>query len=278
MRLSRRRFLSGSLMCAPAFLLRRLPIAAASASPDKASALVITNFNVGNRAAIVEGRTLLAVIGFPQPVAAIDGSLPVEITPAAAGGAVLIEPQPLSFYPLDDRAEFATILSAPLDARHNTMAEMQLRARSQSADEPFTTAYEIVPGDYRASHLTLSTDFSSPSVELRERMRRDFETMVEVYRRRTPRRWRDAFIHPVSCSHRNNFGDRRVVNGTKRYRHAGLDYNAPLGTSVRAMNDGRVALSTEQWVPGQTICIDHGGGVFTKYLHLSARHVREGMK
>jgi murein DD-endopeptidase MepM/ murein hydrolase activator NlpD len=107
-------------------------------------------------------------------------------------------------------------------------------------------------------------------------MRRDFETMVAIYRRRTPRRWRDPFIHPVACAHRNNFGDRRVVNGTKCYRHAGLDYNAPLGTSVRAMNDGRVVLSTEQWVPGQTVCLDHGGGVFTKYLHLSKRQVSEG--
>jgi murein DD-endopeptidase MepM/ murein hydrolase activator NlpD len=42
------------------------------------------------------------------------------------------------------------------------------------------------------------------------------------------------------------------------------------------MNDGRVVLSTEQWVPGQTVCIDHGGGVFTRYLHLAERHVSEG--
>src|SRR5512132_71137 len=158
MRLSRRRFLSGSLMCAPALFLNGLPISIRSKSSDAARGPAITNFNAGNRAAIVEGRTLLAAFSFAQPVTAVDGSLPVEIAPAAAKGAVLIEPQPLYFYPLSDGPQFATILSAPLDARRNLTAEMRLRAHPHGAgaDEEFTSGYAIVPGDYRASHLTLS--------------------------------------------------------------------------------------------------------------------------
>jgi murein DD-endopeptidase MepM/ murein hydrolase activator NlpD len=67
-----------------------------------------------------------------------------------------------------------------------------------------------------------------------------------------------------------------VVNSTKRYSHGGLDYRAPKGTPVRAINDAIVALSEEQWTPGQAICLDHGGGIFSKYIHLSERRVREG--
>jgi murein DD-endopeptidase MepM/ murein hydrolase activator NlpD len=69
---------------------------------------------------------------------------------------------------------------------------------------------------------------------------------------------------------------RRTVNRTKRYRHIGLDFLASTGTPVKAMNDGTVVLSTEQWTPGQTVIVDHGGSIFSKYNHLSERRVREG--
>jgi murein DD-endopeptidase MepM/ murein hydrolase activator NlpD len=45
---------------------------------------------------------------------------------------------------------------------------------------------------------------------------------------------------------------------------------------VRAINDAIVALSEEQWTPGQVICLDHGGGIFSRYIHLSERRVRAG--
>jgi murein DD-endopeptidase MepM/ murein hydrolase activator NlpD len=45
---------------------------------------------------------------------------------------------------------------------------------------------------------------------------------------------------------------------------------------VRAINDGRVAFSGEQWTPGQVVILDHGGGIFSRYLHLSKRHVAVG--
>jgi murein DD-endopeptidase MepM/ murein hydrolase activator NlpD len=80
----------------------------------------------------------------------------------------------------------------------------------------------------------------------------------------------------VTGGDNNNFGVKRTVNKTKRYRHRGLDMHAGMGTPIKAINDGRVALSTEQWVAGQSIVIDHGGGVFSKYAHLSSRKVSKG--
>jgi murein DD-endopeptidase MepM/ murein hydrolase activator NlpD len=226
---------------------------------------------------ITEGKTLLVSINLPSYADSIVGALPVEITPASAKDVPLVEPQPLYFYSNGDGRTFQTILSAPLDAINAETVALKIKVvRGQSRTEAYSFEYRIQKGVYRSSALTLSQSFSSPSLEIAERKQRDFETMVEVYRRRTQRRWQNPFMLPVSFAHRDNFGDRRVVNGTKRYRHAGLDFNAPLGTPVRAVNDGVVALSTEQWTPGQTICLDHGGGVFSKYMHLSKRYVREG--
>ena len=106
-------------------------------------------------------------------------------------------------------------------------------------------------------------------------MRYDFETMINIYKRRTPRGWFDSFVPPVEGADKDNYGDKRTYNQTKRARHAGLDYTAPLDTPVAAINDGVVAFSGEQWTPGETVCIDHGGGVFSKYMHLSKRLVHE---
>jgi murein DD-endopeptidase MepM/ murein hydrolase activator NlpD len=88
--------------------------------------------------------------------------------------------------------------------------------------------------------------------------------------------WSQEFAPAVPFASKNNFGLRRTVNGTLHYRHAGLDYPAPVGTPVRAINAGTVAFSGEQWTPGRTVILDHGGGLFSRYLHLSERHVVEG--
>ena len=42
------------------------------------------------------------------------------------------------------------------------------------------------------------------------------------------------------------------------------------------MNDAVVALSKEQWTPGQVIILDHGGGYFSIYASLNAASVVKG--
>jgi murein DD-endopeptidase MepM/ murein hydrolase activator NlpD len=140
----------------------------------------------------------------------------------------------------------------------------------------YNSPYQIQRGSYRSSSFSVDKNFSSPSPEIVERMRRDFEITAQIYRRRSPRQWHEPFQLPVTSASRNNFGDRRIVNGTKHYRHAGLDFASPTGTPVHASNNGIVAFSGEQWTPGQTIFLDHGGGIFSKYMHLSERLVSEG--
>jgi murein DD-endopeptidase MepM/ murein hydrolase activator NlpD len=207
----------------------------------------------------------------------LEGSLPVQIEPEAFGGQQLKEPQPLSFYPdKNDRRVVRTILSAPLDVVTGTQ-HLSIYTPEQAGSEPlWDFKYSIERGTYREAVLTLDKDFSSPTEEIINRQRQDFAEMVEILKLRTQRNWSQPFVMPVDKGDNDNFGVRRTVNGTKRYRHRGLDLHAPMDTPVRAVNDGMVVLSTEQWTAGQTICIDHGGGLFSKYAHLSKRHVKRG--
>lgn len=268
--LSRRRFLS-ALVGTPLVLKGALARAQVAGG-----APTITNYNAGGRALVIEGKTLLIALSFSSDMESLSGSLPVRIQPESTGGQILTEPQELYFYPVGGRRNYRTILTAPLDAVPGTY-DLRIAARTaRGRVSEWTFPYAIERGVYRSTSLTLNREFSSPSPEVAARMRQDFETDVEIFRRVTPRKWNAPFIRPVPGRDNDNFGVRRTVNNTKRYRHIGLDFRASTGTPVQAMNDGVVALSAEQWTPGQTVIIDHGGSIFSKYNHLSERRVETG--
>jgi murein DD-endopeptidase MepM/ murein hydrolase activator NlpD len=69
-----------------------------------------------------------------------------------------------------------------------------------------------------------------------------------------------------------------VLGGVRM--HTGIDYAAPVGTEVSATGAGRVVFAGTIRGYGLTIDIDHGGGVVTRYAHLSeiAESVREGTR
>ena len=78
--------------------------------------------------------------------------------------------------------------------------------------------------------------------------------------------------------HRINsrFGSPRTLPNGHYYFHSGLDLKGWYGTPIYATSAGRVALVDESPVPGKTVAIDHGGGVFTQFMHLSKFKVKEG--
>lgn len=72
------------------------------------------------------------------------------------------------------------------------------------------------------------------------------------------------------------FGSRRVFNGEPRSPHSGADFPAKEGASVTAVADGVVALSGDFFFSGNSVFVDHGGGLVSMYFHLSRVDVRRG--
>jgi murein DD-endopeptidase MepM/ murein hydrolase activator NlpD len=235
---------------------------------------LLTNYNDDGSLILTEGKTLLVALTFASPVTDPHGTFPVNIQPTADGEA-LEEKQPLWFYLSADKKIARTILTAPLDPVPGKTYPLRFDAYGGS-DAKGSFNYTIRQGTYRNTVLTLAKEFTSPTPEIDAQKARDFQQMVEVLKIRTPRQWNQPFILPVNRGDNDNFGVKRTVNGTKHYRHRGLDMHAAMRTPVKAVSNGTVALETEQWVAGQTIVIDHGGGVFSKYAHLSERRVRAG--
>jgi len=74
----------------------------------------------------------------------------------------------------------------------------------------------------------------------------------------------------------SGFGNRTDPFTGRQAFHPGLDLPWPSGTEVMAAGDGRVAFVGQINGYGNVIDIDHGGGLITRYGHLSAFIAKQG--
>lgn len=85
-----------------------------------------------------------------------------------------------------------------------------------------------------------------------------------------------VFIYPVNGRLTSGFGRRRhPILGTSRF-HAGVDFGASQGTTIRAADSGKVIFSGWYGGYGRAVVIDHGGGITTLYAHASRLYVNVG--
>ena len=120
----------------------------------------------------------------------------------------------------------------------------------------------------------------TPPPELTERIRRE-ANMVAVARKRRDLRndWASGFIWPAQGRLSGFYGSQRVLNGVPKRPHYGLDVAAPEGTPVIAPAAGVVTLAeADLFYSGGTIIIDHGHGLSSSFLHMSAVTVSSGQR
>jgi len=88
--------------------------------------------------------------------------------------------------------------------------------------------------------------------------------------------WDGLFIMPVEPADdvvvSTEFGEVRITNGNQNTKrsHLGLDIAADKGTPVYASNAGKVLLSEFLLNTGNTVIIDHGGGLKSFYYHMDS--------
>jgi len=141
-----------------------------------------------------------------------------------------------------------------------------------------TRVMRVLSGRFPSEPLRVAPEFVEPPAEALPRIDAERERVASIWREPVgPRHWAGPFRLPVEGSLRDNFGARRVFNGQPRSPHNGVDFPAPAGTPVRAPAPGRVALAEELYFSGGTVILDHGGGLFTSYFHLSRLDVAAGV-
>ncbi len=142
----------------------------------------------------------------------------------------------------------------------------------------FKARVTVVPGRFKTQRLHIAKELVELDPETEKRAW--FESLMVADALRvssTETLWDGPFLMPVNGRISGRFGYRRLINnGRIKSTHNGLDIAASLGAPVAASNMGRVALVADFFIPGKVVVIDHGGGVFTKYLHLDEIFVEDG--
>lgn len=75
------------------------------------------------------------------------------------------------------------------------------------------------------------------------------------------------------------YGSQRIYNGTPKSPHYGVDVAVPTGTPVYAPTAGVITLAeADLFYSGGTVILDHGYGLSSSFLHMSAVSVEVGQE
>ncbi len=144
-----------------------------------------------------------------------------------------------------------------------------------------TQTLNIIARDYPIERVDgLPPATVTPSPEAAERIRQDAQMVSAARQRRESRTdFAAGFAWPANGRISGVYGSQRVLNGEPRRPHYGLDIAAPEGTPVYAPAAGLVTLThPDLYFSGGTLILDHGHGLSSTFLHLSALLVEAGMR
>ena len=135
----------------------------------------------------------------------------------------------------------------------------------------------IEPVRYAEQRLRVApgkVDLSAEDLARYERERAHLAEVVATRSDSVPTSLR--FLQPTAGQRSSSFGLRRIFNGQPRNPHSGMDIAATTGAPVVAAAAGRVIDVGDYFFNGNTIWLDHGGGLLTMYCHLNAVAVKTG--
>ena len=138
-------------------------------------------------------------------------------------------------------------------------------------------SFTLQPKDYEEQRLTVKREYVAPSAEQLARYRREAarsRAALATFTPELPQSLRLAL--PVEGPMSSPFGLRRFFNDEPRNPHSGLDLAAPTGTPIKAPARGRVLDTGEFFFNGNTVFLDHGGGLVSMYCHLERIDVAAG--
>lgn len=180
------------------------------------------------------------------------------------------------FYP-GGNGVFAALLGADLEAKPG--AAKILVSGTTHSGAPWATQIplKIKSKPFKSESFSVAQEFDQLSPEVLERIRREQEQFARVFAVSGPQRlWARPFVGPLPKEITSPFGYRRVINGTPRAPHTGVDLKAAMETPVLAANHGRVVLIGDFFYSGKSVVLDHGGSLFTVYFHLAEFKAEQG--
>lgn len=158
-------------------------------------------------------------------------------------------------------------------------AEVELRWQGQGDAPAQSQRYAVAPRPWKIQRIDgLPQDKVEPPAEVMARIERE-QALLNAARDldTAGQGWRQSFQWAATGRISGTFGNQRILNGIPKQPHYGVDVAVPAGTPIRAPADGVVSLAEpDLYFTGGTLMIDHGHGVHSIMVHLSALKVAVG--
>lgn len=171
-----------------------------------------------------------------------------------------------------ERRVWDGLIGVDLDTKPGTY---RLRVET-GGGEAVIESLRVLPKTFSVRRLRVAESFVNPPSDALDRIGQEAKTLQHLFGLVTPRRWTGTFLLPVDGTPTSNFGTRSIYNGEPRSPHAGIDFPGEPGRPVRAANHGIVALAEPLYFTGNTVVVDHGGGLYSLFAHLSEFRVMFG--
>ena len=210
---------------------------------------------------------------WPKALAVPGGVARLSLGPAAVRPVAHLDDVPLLV--LGDVIEWTALVGIALSA---TPGEASISVET-AEDGRRLVSYRVVPKRYSEQHLKVApgtVDLSPEDLARYERERAHQERVMATFSQPLPQASMLRMRVPVPGRRSSSFGLRRVFNGQSRNPHSGMDIAAGTGTPVVAPLPGRVIDTGNYFFNGNTVWLDHGGGLLSMVCHLSAIDVRPG--
>jgi murein DD-endopeptidase MepM/ murein hydrolase activator NlpD len=140
-----------------------------------------------------------------------------------------------------------------------------------------TIQLKVEKTDFTVQKLSLPKSMVDLDPKTLERVNQESKRVRNLFQGvREEKLWKGPFSRPLGGEVSGAFGVRRIINGQTKNPHAGIDLQAEAGAPVAACNSGIVALVDDLFFSGKTVILDHGGGLYSMYFHLSEAAVGAG--
>jgi murein DD-endopeptidase MepM/ murein hydrolase activator NlpD len=140
-------------------------------------------------------------------------------------------------------------------------------------------AIEVTPRQWRIERVDgVPESTVNPDPALARRIASEQARVAAARERDDDRRdFRFGFIRPAPGRISGVYGSQRILNGTPKNPHYGLDIAAPTGTPFVAPAAGVVTFADPAlYLTGGTVLLDHGHGLSSVFIHLSRIDVAVG--
>lgn len=164
-------------------------------------------------------------------------------------------------------------LQEQTEAKHASVEELlsAKQAELKSVESKIAAAEEEV-SEYKKDLKAQENSIKAIEAEIKrqeEAAKKKAEASGQTYKTKSIGDIKFIWPCPASSRITSKFGARSSPTEGASSNHKGIDIGAPTGSNILAAAAGEVVVSTYSYSAGNYVMINHGGGVYTVYMHAS---------